>query len=328
MRSIAVAVSGIGIIAALTAGFAFAQSGATQYPARPVRFIVPFTAGGGNDIVARSAAQKLSEQWGQQVICDNRVGANGIIGTDLAAKSTPDGYTIVLVSTSFTMNPSIAKMPFDPQKDLVPIGFVAEGPLMLSAHPGFAGKNIKELMTLARAKPGEIQFASSGFGGVTHLAGELFQRMAKISLGHVPYKGSSAGALDVVAGQVALMISSVSPALPYLQSGRLRALGMGSLKRSALLPDVPTIAEQGVPGYDSSMWWGVMAPKGTPALVVSKISQGLTRGMQADDVNKRLGMLGMSSLTGTPEELRKAITDDMEKWGKIIKEIGITQLAQ
>ena len=326
MRGIAVAVCSIAGLALAAPGLA--QDSAVKYPARPVRFIVPFTAGGGNDLVARSAAQKLSEQWGQQVICDNRVGANGIIGTDMAAKSMPDGYTIVLVSTSFTMNPSIAKMPFDPQKDLVPIGFVAEGPLMLTAYPGFAGKNVRELIALARAKPGEIQFASSGFGGVTHLAGELLQRMANITLGHIPYKGSSAGALDVVAGQVPLMISSISPALPHLQSGRLRALGMGSLKRSPLLPEVPTIAEQGVPAYDSNMGWGVMAPAGTPAPVIYKIAQGLTRGMQADEVNKRLGTFGMSSRTSTPEEFRETIAGDIAKWGRIIKEIGITQLAQ
>lgn len=298
---------------------------AARFPSKPVRLIIPFTAGGGNDIVARAVAQKLSEQWGQQVIGDNRVGANGIIGTDLVAKANADGHTLVLVSTSFTMNPSMTRIPFDPQKDFAAIGLVAEGALILTAYPKFPARNMAELIALAQTKPGELQFATSGHGGVTHLAGALLQRMAKISLQHVPYKGSSAGVLDVIGGHVPLMVSSVSPALPHLQAGQLRAIGIGSRKRSALLPDVPTIIEQGVSDYDSSMWWGIMAPAATPVAVLDKIAAGITRGMQADDVQKRISTMGMSVLTSTRTEFRDIVAKDIVKWGQIIKEIGVTQ---
>lgn len=294
-----------------------------SFPARSVRLIIPFTAAGGNDIVARTIGQKLSEKWKQQVIADNRVGANGIIGTDLAAKASPDGHTLVIVSTSFTMNPSITKVPFDPIKDFVPISLVAEGALILTAHPSFPARSIRDLIKMAKAQPGTLQFASSGHGGVTHLAVELLQRMAAISLAHVPYKGSSAAAIDVVSGHVPIMISSVSPALPYLNSGRLRALGIGSPKRSSLLPDVPTVAEQGVPGYDSSMWWGFMAPAATPPEIVKKINEDIVAAIREEDVQKRISSLGMTAVSSSQGEFSKIVAADLVKWGKIIKEVGL-----
>lgn len=318
-------------LAAAMAAFLFATDipaqaparDAPEYPARSVRLVIPFTAGGGNDIVARTVAQKLSEQWGQQVISDNRTGANGIIGTELVAKANPDGYTLVIASTSFTMNPALQKLPFDPIRDFAPVGLVAEGALIFTAHPSFPARSIGELIKVAKASPGKLQYATSGQGGVTHLAAELFQRMAGVSLLLVPYKGSSAAAIDVVSGQVPVMVSSVSPALPYLTSGRLRALGIGSTKRSPLLPRVPTVAEQGVPGYDSSMWWGILAPAKTPPAIVAKVNRDINRALDSDDVRERIARLGMSVLTSDPAQFSKIIASDITKWGKIINEVGV-----
>lgn len=294
-----------------------------NYPNRPVRLIIPFTAAGSNDLVARTVGNKLAEKWKQQVISDNRVGANGIIGTDLAAKAAPDGHTMVIVSTSFTMNPSITKVPFDPIKDFSPIGLVAEGALIFTAHPSFPAQSIRDLVKMAKSKPNTLQFASSGHGGVSHLAVELLQRMAGISLVHIPYKGSSAAAIDVVSGQVPIMISSVGPALPYLKSGRLRALGIGSPQRSPLLPEVPTVAEQGVAGYDSNMWWGFMTPAGVSADILKKINEDVGAAVRDQDVKKVITNLGMTAVSSTQEEFAKIIATDIGKWGKIIKEVGV-----
>lgn len=294
-----------------------------NYPNRPVRLIIPFTAAGSNDLVARTVGNKLAEKWKQQVISDNRVGANGIIGTDLAAKAAPDGHTMVIVSTSFTMNPSITKVPFDPIKDFSPIGLVAEGALIFTAHPSFPVQNIRDLVKMAKSKPNTLQFASSGHGGVSHLAVELLQRMAGISLVHIPYKGSSAAAIDVVSGQVPIMISSVGPALPYLKSGRLRALGIGSPQRSPSLPEVPTVAEQGVAGYNSNMWWGFMTPAGVSADILKKINEDVGAAVRDQDVKKVITNLGMTAISSTQEEFAKIIATDIGKWGKIIKEVGV-----
>jgi tripartite-type tricarboxylate transporter receptor subunit TctC len=313
-------------LAVLTTPQASAQPSAKDagdYPARAVRLVIPFTAGGGNDIVARTVAQKLSELWGQQVISDNRTGANGIIGTDIVAKASPDGYTLVIASTSFTMNPAQQKLPFDPVRDFAPIGLVAEGALIFTAHPSFPARDIPGLIKLAKARPGKLQYATSGQGGITHLAAELFQKMAGISLVLVPYKGSSAAAIDVIGGQVPVMVSSVSPALPYLQSGRLRALGIGSPKRSSLLPQVPTVAEQGVAGYDTSMWWGIMAPAKTPPGIVARINRDINRGLDSDEVRERIARLGMSIVTSPePAQFSKLVASDIAKWGRIIKDMG------
>lgn len=319
----------------ISAAVVFALSSATQawaqapgkdaaeYPTRPVRLVIPFTAGGGNDIVARTVAQRLSDQWGQQVISENRTGANGIIGTDVVAKASADGYTLVIASTSFTMNPAQQKLPFDPVKDFAPIGLVAEGALIFTVHPSFPARNIPDLIKLAKASPGNIQYATSGQGGITHLAAELFQKMAGVSLLLVPYKGSSAAAIDVMSGQVPVMVSSVSPALPYLQSGRLRALGIGSTKRSPLMPQVLTVAEQGVPGYDSSMWWGILAPAKTSPAIVSKINRDINRGLDSEEVRERIAKLGMSVITSDPAQFSRLVASDIVKWGRIIKDVGV-----
>ncbi len=290
------------------------------YPDRPVRFLIPFAAAGSNDVVARILAHQLTDIWKQQVVADNRAGANGIIGIDTVAKAPADGYTLLIASTTFTMNSSLYKLPFDPVKDFAPVTLIAEGPLMLCAHPGFAARTVEQLIALAKAKPGQLQFASSGLGGISHLAGVLLERMAGISLLHVPYKGSGAGVIDAVSGQVPLIISSVSPVLPFVKNGRLRVLGIGGLKRSKLLPEAPTISEAGVPGYESNMWWGIMLPARTPNPVLLKLNRDIRQATDARDVQKRFADLGMEVRISTPDEFTRVVASDISKWAGIIKD--------
>jgi len=290
------------------------------FPNRPVRFLIPFAAAGSNDVVARILAHQLTDIWKQQVVADNRAGANGIIGIDMVAKAPADGYTLLIASTTFTMNPSLYKLPFDPVKDFAPVTLIAEGPLMLCSHPGFAARDVGQLIALAKAKPGQLQYASSGLGGIAHLAGVLLEKMAHISLLHVPYKGSGAGVIDAVSGQVPLIISSVSPVLPFVKNGRLRVLGIGGLKRSKFLPDVPTIAESGVPGYESNMWWGIMVPARTPKPVVQKLNRDIRQAVDAGDIPQRFADLGMEVRVSAPEELTRIVNADIRKWSGIIRD--------
>ncbi len=303
---------------------AFAQSAPRgseeKFPGRPVRFLIPFAAAGSNDVVARILAHKLTERWKQQVVADNRAGANGIIGIDMVAKAPADGYTLLIASTTYTMNPSLYKLPFDPVKDLAPVSLIAEGPLMLCSHPGFAPRNVAELIALARSKPGQLQYASSGAGGIAHLAGVLFERTAGVTLLHIPYKGSGAGVIDAVSGQVPLIFSSVSPVLPFVKNGRLRVLGMGGLKRSSFLPETPTIAEAGVPGYESNMWWGIMAPGRTPKATIQRLNRDIRQAIDARDVQERFANLGMEIRVSAPEEFSKIVASDIGKWSAIIKD--------
>jgi tripartite-type tricarboxylate transporter receptor subunit TctC len=285
-----------------------------------VRFLIPFAAAGSNDVVARILAHQLTDIWKQQVVADNRAGANGIIGIDMVAKAPADGYTLLIASTTFTMNPSLYKLPFDPVKDFAPVTLIAEGPLMLCSHPGFAARDVGQLIALAKAKPGQLQYASSGLGGIAHLAGVLLEKMAGISLLHVPYKGSGAGVIDAVSGQVPLIISSVSPVLPFVKNGRLRVLGVGGLKRSKIMPDVPTIAESGVPGYESNMWWGIMVPARTPKPVVQKLNRDIRQAVDAGDIPQRFADLGMEVRVSAPEELTRIVNADIRKWSGIIRD--------
>ena len=289
------------------------------YPQRPVRLLIPFAAAGSNDVAARILAHELTDIWKQQVVADNRAGANGIIGIDMVAKAPADGYTLLISSTTFTMNPSLYKLPFDPIRDFAPVSLIAEGPLMLCAHPGFAARNVGELIALAKAKPGQLQYASSGLGGIAHLAGVLLERSAGISLLHVPYKGSGAGVIDVVSGQVPLIMSSVPPVLPFVKNGRLRVLGIGGLKRSKFLPDAPTIAEAGVAGYESNMWWGIMVPGRTPTTTLQKLNRDIRQAIGARDVQQRFSDLGMEVRVSAPEEFAQVVASDISKWAGVIK---------
>jgi tripartite-type tricarboxylate transporter receptor subunit TctC len=303
--------------ASLTAATAAAQS----YPGKSVRVIVPFAAGGATDIVARVVAQKLGETWGQQVVVDNRAGAGGNIGGELAAKSTPDGYTLFMTSGSIiTANQHIyKKMPFDPAKDLVPVINVANGPQVLIVTPTFPPKTVKELIALAKAHPREISYGSAGFGSQTHLAAENFLYAAKIEIVHIPYKGEAPAIVDTMAGQVPFSTPNLAAAINYVQQKKLRALGVTSKQRSPQLPDVPAVAET-VPGFENLGWFGFVVPTGTPKDVIDKIYRDTAKALEAPDIKSRFEGLGMAPVGSNPAEFGKYIRDETERWAKIVRE--------
>ena len=303
--------------ASLTAATAAAQS----YPGKSVRVIVPFAAGGATDIVARVVAQKLGETWGQQVVVDNRAGAGGNIGGELAAKSTPDGYTLFMTSGSIiTANQHIyKKMSFDPAKDLVPVINVANGPQVLIVTPTFPPKTVKELIALAKAHPREISYGSAGFGSQTHLAAENFLYAAKIEIVHIPYKGEAPAIVDTMAGQVPFSTPNLAAAINYVQQKKLRALGVTSKQRSPQLPDVPAVAET-VPGFENLGWFGFVVPTGTPKDVIDKIYRDTAKALEAPDIKSRFEGLGMAPVGSNPAEFGKYIRDETERWAKIVRE--------
>ncbi|MCX7137816.1 MAG: tripartite tricarboxylate transporter substrate binding protein [Proteobacteria bacterium] len=303
--------------ASLTAASAAAQS----YPGKSVRVIVPFAAGGATDIVARVVAQKLGETWGQQVVVDNRAGAGGNIGGELAAKSTPDGYTLFMTSGSIiTANQHIyKKMPFDPAKDLVPVINVANGPQVLIVTPTFPPKTVKELIALAKAHPREISYGSAGFGSQTHLAAENFLYAAKIEIVHIPYKGEAPAIVDTMAGQVPFSTPNLAAAINYVQQKKLRALGVTSKQRSPQLPDVPAVAET-VPGFENLGWFGFVVPTGTPKDVIDKIYRDTAKALEAPDIKSRFEGLGMAPVGSNPAEFGKYIREETERWAKIVRE--------
>ncbi|MPZ47560.1 MAG: tripartite tricarboxylate transporter substrate binding protein [Betaproteobacteria bacterium] len=297
-----------------------------DYPNRPVRLIIPFTTGGSNDNVARILGARLSMLWGQQVVADNRVGANGIIGTAMAAQAPPDGHTMVVASTTFAINPTTHRLPYDSLRDFQPVALLGDGPLILCAHPAFPARTVKELISLARGKPNsnELQFGISGVGGVTHLAMLRLQKMTGTSMAHVAYKGSSAAVIDTLSGQVPLIMSSVSPVLAHLNSGKLRALGLGSAKRSALLPDVATIAESGVSGYEAIIWWGILVPRATPKAIVDKLDRDIGRSLQDRDLQQRFASLGMEARHAPSTRFSTFLATEISAFSELIKESGLT----
>jgi tripartite-type tricarboxylate transporter receptor subunit TctC len=284
--------------------------------------IVPFPPSGSNDILARFIAQKMSERLPQPTLVDNRPGADGIIGTELAARAPADGHTLLIVSISYTMNPAIHKLPYDPVKALAPIAQIASGPNVICSHPSFAAHDIKELIALARKKPGELRYATSGIGGVNHFHGELFNQMAKVKLTHIPYKGGGPSMLDVMTGQVEVVFGTLIQALPHIRSGKLKPLGVVSAQRSPILPQVPTIAET-VPGYDGSIWWGVLAPAGLPAPIVNKLNGEINAILREPEMAKRLSNEAAAPVTGTPEAFGKLVVNDIAKWGRVAREANI-----
>ena len=296
---------------------------AATFPNRPVRLVVPFPPGGSNDILGRFVAQHLSERLGQQVVVENRAGADGLIGTDMVARAEPDGYTLVFVSTSYTMNAAIHKMPFDPLKSLVPVARVASGSNLIAVNPKLAANNIGELIAMAKAEPGRLRYASSGLGGFNHFGGALFNSLAGVRIEHVPYKGGGPALLDVMSGHVEIVFGTLTQALPHVRSGRLKALAVGSPKRSQLLPNLPTIAESGVPGYDGSIWWGVLARAGTAPSIVAKLNAGINSVMRDPDAVKRLESEAALPVTDTPESFARLIESELVKWNRIASEAGI-----
>jgi len=307
---------------ALAAGLLAAAGAAAQgYPNKAVRLIVPFPAGGATDIVSRVVAQKLGEVWGQQVIVDNRAGAGGNIGGELAAKSPPDGYTLFMTSGSIvTANQHIyRKMPFDPAKDLVAITEVVSGPQALVVTPTFPPKTVKEFIALAKARPKEITFGSAGIGSQTHLAAENFIYVAKIDVVHIPYKGEAPAITDVIGGQVQFATPNLAAAINFIQQGKLRALGVTSKRRSPQLPDVPAIAET-LPGFENLGWFGLMAPAGTPQEVIDRVYRDSARLLAAPDVKNRFGGLGMEPVASAPADFAKLIREETSMWAKIVHE--------
>lgn len=297
---------------------------AQGYPVRPVRLIVPFPAGGVNDIIARIVAQKMTESLGQQVIVDNRPGAGGNIGTDLVAKSAADGYTLLSGGMgSLVMNPIIAKVPYDTLRDFSPVILMATAPNVLVVHPSLPASNVKELIALAKARPGQLNYSSGGVGSTPHLSGALFAAMSKTNIVHVPYKGTAPATTDLLAGNVQLSFLGIPPAFPHIKDGKLRPLAVTGTARTPALPGVPTVAESGLPGYEVSPWYGVLAPAGTPSTVVAKLNGEISRIMRAADMRGKLAVHGADPATSTPEEYMAQIKVDFAKWARVIKDAGI-----
>jgi tripartite-type tricarboxylate transporter receptor subunit TctC len=298
---------------------------AQNYPAKPVRVITPFTAGSAIDTLARVLGQKLGDTWGQQVVIDNRIGANGIIGTEAAAKAPPDGYTVYLGNIStLAVNPHLyLKLPYDALRDFAPVTLAATIPVVLVVHPSLPVKSVRELIPLAKAHPGQLNYASGGTGSAQHLPMEMLRVETGINIVHVPYKGLGPAFSDVLGGQVPMMFTGVSNVVPYMKTGRLRVLAIGSPKRSATLPEVPTVAEAGVPGFDFDSWTGYLVPVGTPRELIVKLHADITRTLAAPEVRDKLVTLGFDLVGGTPEAFATLIRNDIARFGKLIKAAGI-----
>lgn len=294
-----------------------------SYPTRSIRFVVPFPAGGVNDIVARIVAQKASEAMRQQWIVDNRPGAGGNIGTDFVAKAAADGYTLLSGGMgSLVMNPLITKVPYDTLKDFAPIILMAKAPNVLLVHPSLPVHNVRELIALAKSRPGELNYGSGGIGSTPHLSSALFAAMSGINIVHVSYKGTAPAMNDLVAGHIQLAILGIPAAYPHIKSGRLRALAVTGMGRSASLPDVPTAAS-GLPGYDVNPWYGVLAPTGTPSIIVARLNTEISKIMKSADVRDKFAAHGTEPASSTPEEYFAQIKEDIEKWAKVIADAGI-----
>jgi tripartite-type tricarboxylate transporter receptor subunit TctC len=300
------------------------NAAAQGYPVKPVRVIVPFPPAAGADIVARTITPRLAEVYGQQFVVDNRAGAAGNIGAELAAKSVPDGYTLLFTPASVASSQSLyQKLGYDLEKDLEPISLVASTPFVLVVHPSLPVKTVKDLIAMAKAKPGLLLYASTGNGGSPHLATELFRKDAKIDIVHIPYKGTPPAVTDLIAGQVSMMFANTLTVLPYVKSGRLRALGISGSKRSAAIPELPTIAESGVPGFEASTWFGMLAPTGTPKDITTRLTAETRKIVQAKAVNDSLIAQGADPIGSTAEEFRAKIHADVVKWGDLIRASGI-----
>jgi tripartite-type tricarboxylate transporter receptor subunit TctC len=298
---------------------------ADAYPNRPVRFIVPFSAGGSNDIIGRIVSDKLGEAIGQTVVIDNRGGAGGFLGTDAVIKSSPDGYMLMIGATStMAANPSLyVSKNFDPTRDLTAIMQIATGPFVLAVPSSLPVKSVKDLIALAREKPGTINFGSSGVGSSLQLTAELFKSMAKIDIMHVPYKGLGPALIDLVAGRIQIVFSDMAGLLPYVQSGSLRALAVTSAERWPDLPDIPSMAEAGVPGYEATSWYGVLGPAKLPPDIVSYLNGKLKQIMTTPEMKQKLASLGVLPVTGTPEQFNAYMQSEVEKWRKVVKTANI-----
>jgi tripartite-type tricarboxylate transporter receptor subunit TctC len=300
----------------LAAGAAAAQT----YPTKAVRLVVPFLAGGSTDIVGRTVAQKLSEMWGQQAFVDNRPGGGTTIGTDMVAKAAPDGYTLLVTPAPFTINPSLlTKLPYDALTDFAPITLINTTPLVMVVNPGVPAKNVKELIALAKSKPGKLNFGSSGTGGSNHLAGELFDAMAGVKMVHIPYKGNAGALTDIVGGHLDVVYNGITSAVALVRGGKLRALAVTSLQRSAALPDVPTLDESGLKGFEAVAWNGLTAPAKTPREVIMKINADVIKIVNSPELKERLKADGSDPVGNSPEQYAAFLRNEIAKWAKVIK---------
>ena len=315
------------LVAAAAAVFAAlagaGAAGAQNFPVKPIRLIVPFAPGGATDILARLIGQKLTEAWGQQVVVENRPGGGTVIGTDLVAKSPPDGYTLLMVSTSTVTVPTLLpKLPYDTLRDLAPVIQLVASPNVLAVHPSLPASSVRELIALARARPHQVAFGSGGNGTSTHLGGEILRLMARVSMVHVPYKGAAPSTIAVLSGEVAWQFSAILSTVPYLKAGRLRALAVSSLKRSPVLPDVPPVADT-LPGFEASPWTGVSAPAGTPKELIARLNQEIARALNAPDARERLTRDGNEVVAAPAEQFDAFFRAQMDKWAKVIRDAGI-----
>jgi len=309
-----------GVLLALTTAAA-----AQQYPTKPIRLIIPFPPGGSNDVVGRLIAQQLTERLKRQIVVDNRAGAGGVIGTELASQAPKDGYTLLVVSIAHAVNPWLydLKGRYDPIKSFTPIAVLATGPNVMVVNPGVKANNVKEMIALAQKSPGKLGWASAGVGSFQHLGGALFEMMAKVKFLHVPFKGGGPAMIDVVAGHNPVMFSSLVQTTPMIQQGKLRALGVGGKKRSPILPDVPTIEEAGVPGYEATNWWGIVAPAGVPKAVVDKLREEIAQVQKSKPVLEAFAREGADVVQMSQAEFGVFMQSEMDKWGKVVKETGM-----
>jgi tripartite-type tricarboxylate transporter receptor subunit TctC len=299
-------------------------AGAQTYPTKPIRFIAPFAAGGALDTLTRTIAIRMQENWGQPVVVENRTGAGGNIGADLVAKAAPDGYTLVMGTiATHAINVSLyEKMPYDAVKDFAPVTLAASINNSLSVHPSVPAKNVPELVAYAKANPGKLTFGSAGSGTSQHLAGELFKTMAGVDMVHIPYKGGAPAMIDLLAGQISMTFGDIPTALPHIRAGKLRSIAVTAAKRSPLLPDVPTIAEQGLPGFDVSAWFGVFTTAGTPRPVVNQLNVEIVRILNLPDVREKLMGIGMEPVTNSPDEFAAFVRSEIAKWAQVVKASG------
>ena len=320
---------GIAIIAsavalALAAGHASAQK-KDAYPTKPIRMIVPFAPGGGTDIVARAMAQKLTESLGQSVVVDNRAGGGGTIGAETAVRSLPDGYTLAMVSGSYAANAALFKLPYDPVNDVTPISLIGETGFLVSLHPSVSAKTIKELVALAKAKPGGLNYASTGTGGITHLATELFDTMTEVKMTHIPYKGTGPALIDLLGGQVQIMFGALPAMVPQHKAGKLRGIAVTTSKRSGAVPDVPTVGET-VPGYEAILWYAFFGPRNLPKDIVTRLNTEIAKAISTPEMKERMAGEGLEPAGGPPSQFGDVLKRDVPKWTKVVKDANIKSI--
>jgi len=308
----------------LTSAFCLAApAAAQQWPAKPIRFVAPFAPGGGTDFIGRVAAQKLTEALKQQVIVENRPGAGGTLGAEIGAKSAPDGYTFTVIAGSYSVNPAVYKLAFDPVNDITPVIQFSQGPLLIVVHPALPIKSMKDMIALAKTRPGGLSYASSGQGSIVHLSTELFLHMAKIKAVHIPYKGTGPAITDTMSGQTQFLFGSIAAVLPVVKQGRLRGIAVTTARRLPALPEVPTLDESGVKGYDVVLWHGLVGPKGLPRPIVDRVNGELNKALKAKDMEEKLATDGVAPAGGTPEQFGALIKRDIDTWIKVVKQAGI-----